>query len=87
MIKGDSKNNRKKIDTNETETIEDGDDEMAKRREERHNSTINETIQILMDHHIVENRKLLHESWINLDKIADYCEGNYLQVLTIYFFF
>ncbi|KAI2800845.1 Abl interactor 2 [Blomia tropicalis] len=79
MIKGDSKNNRKKIDTNETETIEDGDDEMGKRREERHNSTINETIQILMDHHIVENRKLLHESWINLDKIADYCEGNYLQ--------
>lgn len=44
-------------------------------------SSINETIKILLDHHIVENRKLLNESWINLDKIADYCEANYLQVM------
>ena len=43
-------------------------------------STINDTIQILLEHHIVENRKLLNESWVNLDKIADYCDANYLQV-------
>ncbi len=43
-------------------------------------STINDTIQILLDNHIVENRKLLNESWINLDKIANYCDANYLQV-------
>lgn len=46
-------------------------------------STINETIKILLDHHIVENRKLLNESWVNLDKIADYCEANYLQVIIV----
>lgn len=50
-------------------------------------STINETIKILLDHHIVENRKLLNESWVNLDKIADYCEANYLQVIVVLVYF
>ena len=36
----------------------------------------------LIQHEIPEGRKQLQESHTNLERVADYCERNYLQVRT-----
>lgn len=46
----------------------------------------------LLDQEIPEGRQHLQESYVNLDKVAQYCRENYLKVddkaeLTILFFF
>lgn len=42
-------------------------------------STVGELLH-LIEHDIPENRRQLHDSYNNLEKVAAYCEGNYLQV-------
>lgn len=34
----------------------------------------------LMEHELPEGRRHLQESHVNLEKVASYCEGNYMQV-------
>ena len=46
-----------------------------------------DTINILMKTHIPDCQNALHESNINLEKIADYCFQNYIQVILLFFFF
>ena len=42
-------------------------------------STVVELLQ-LIEHDIPEGRRHLQDSHTNLEKVAAYCEGNYLQV-------
>lgn len=44
-----------------------------------------EAIDILLNEHIADNRQMLQESTVNLDKIADYCVANYNQVGWLWF--
>ena len=44
-------------------------------------STVVELLQ-LIEHDIPEGRRHLQDSHANLEKVAAYCEGNYLQVCT-----
>ena len=44
-------------------------------------STMAELLQ-LIERDIPEGRRHLQDSHNNLDKVASYCEGNYLQVST-----
>ena len=42
-------------------------------------ATIDDLVQLL-DREIPEGRRHLGESHVNLERVASYCEGNYLQV-------
>ena len=42
-------------------------------------STVGELLQ-LIEHDIPDSRRQLNDSYNNLEKVAAYCEGNYLQV-------
>jgi len=46
-------------------------------------------LAVLLTNEIPEGRNNLSESHINLERVADYCESNYLQVncLILYTFF
>uniref|UniRef100_A0A8C4L006 Abl interactor 2 n=1 Tax=Equus asinus TaxID=9793 RepID=A0A8C4L006_EQUAS len=39
-------------------------------------------LQMLLEEEIPGGRRALFDSYTNLERVADYCENNYIQVLT-----
>ncbi|KAI2526575.1 ABI2 isoform 9 [Pan troglodytes] len=41
-------------------------------------------LQMLLEEEIPGGRRALFDSYTNLERVADYCENNYIQLLSIF---